>query len=85
MREVDKYSRGHPSPNSVSIGFYQGFVAGIFDAYDSAELLCSTGGVTLGQAEAIVSRYLKANPTEWNLPAVDVVRDALLSPFPCPK
>jgi hypothetical protein len=85
MREMDKYDRGHPNPDAVSIGFYQGFVAATYDAYDSAGLLCSTGRVTLGQAQAIVSRYFKAHPTEWHLPAVDLVRDALQSAFPCPK
>jgi hypothetical protein len=85
MREVDKYDRGHPSPNFVSLGFYQGFVAGAFDAYDSAGMLCGTDQVTLGQVEAIVSRYLKAHPTKWHVPAIDLARGALLTAFPCPE
>jgi hypothetical protein len=65
---------------------YQGFVAGAFDAYAWAGMLCYPDQkVTLGQAEAIVSRYLKANPTKWHLPAVDLIQDALQSAFPCPK
>ncbi len=85
MREVDKYERGHPNLNGVAIGFYQGFVAATFDAYDWAGMLCTSGQVTLGQAMAVVSRYLKAHPTKWHLPAVELVRKALQSAFPCPK
>jgi hypothetical protein len=85
MREVDKHNMGHPSAEYFGVGFYSGFVAAAYDAYDSAGLLCTSGRVTLGQAMAIVSRYFKANPTKWHLPAVDLVREALLSAFPCPK
>jgi Rap1a immunity proteins len=85
MREQDKHNMGHPNPEYFSVGFYSGFVAGAFDAYDSAGMLCYTDQVALGQAEAIVSRYLKANPDKWNLPAVDLIQDALQSAFPCAK
>ena len=85
MRKVDKYDRGHPSPNYYKAGFYQGFVAAAYDAYDSAGMLCGTDQVTLGQAMAIVSRYFKANPDKWNLPAIDLARGALLTAFPCPE
>ena len=85
MREVDKLDAGHLRFNAMKIGFYYGFVAAAYDAYDSAGMLCGTDQVTLGQAIAIVSRYFKENPTEWNLPAINLARDGLQSAFPCAK
>jgi hypothetical protein len=85
MREADKLDMGHPRADLFKVGLYAGFVIGAFDAYILAGLLCPPDQVTMGQAMAIVSRYLEANPAEWNLPAIDLVRDGLRSAFPCPQ
>jgi hypothetical protein len=85
MRADDKSNRGHPNPDYFKVGIYTGFVIAVVDAYHSAGMLCGLDQVTGGQAKAIVSRYLKANPTKWNSPAVDLAREALRSAFPCPK
>jgi hypothetical protein len=47
MREDDKSNMGHPSPDSYMVGVYSGFVAGTFDAYYSAGMLCFTDEVTI--------------------------------------
>ena len=85
MREFDRWDVGQPRANSYMVGFYTGYVAGAYDAYDSAGVLCGTDQVTQGQAWRTVSRYLKANPAEWNLPAIYLVRGTFLSAFPCPR
>ena len=85
MREYDRRDMGQPNSDPYMVGFYTGYVAGAYDAYDSAGVLCGTDQVTQGQAWRTVSRYLKANPAEWNLPAIYLVRHALQSEFPCPK
>jgi Rap1a immunity proteins len=85
MREAVKLDIGHPRPDFFKVGIYSGFVIGAFDAYILAGLLCPPDRATHGQAMAIVSRYLEANPDEWNLPAAYLAREALLFAFPCPK
>jgi hypothetical protein len=64
MREDDKAELGDLRPDYLKVGFYQGFVAGAFDAYASAGLRCGIDQVTLGQAGAVVSRYFKGHPTD---------------------
>jgi hypothetical protein len=84
-READKINMGDPSASPFDAGAYIGFVIGVYGAYHWTGFLCGVDQVTHGQAIAIVSRYLKANPAQWHLPAIGLVRDALQSAFPCPK
>lgn len=83
MREADKANASNPQTSYYDVGNYMGFVTGVFDAYSTARLICPSSGVTRGQALEIVSAYLKANPTKWNLSAVSLVRNAFTSAFPC--
>lgn len=83
MREADKANASHPQTSYYDVGNYMGFVAGVFDAYSTARIICPSPGVTRGQAVEIVSLYLKSNPTKWNLSAVLLVRNAFTSAFPC--
>jgi hypothetical protein len=85
LREADKVHMGYARPDFLKVGFYYGFVAAAFDAYDSAGMLCGTEQVPLWQALAIVNRYFKAHPTKWHSPAVELIREALQSAFPCAK
>ena len=44
---------------------------------------CFPKGVTVGQLEAIVKKWLSLHPARWNEAAVDLVEEALRESFPC--
>lgn len=54
------------------------------DLYTYAiNLYCPPDGVTPEQTMAVVRKRLRDNPSEWHLPAVRYVQDALREAFPC--
>jgi hypothetical protein len=68
------------------VGYAKGFVRGTGEALGARGVcLPADAGVTAGQAEAIVLKYLKANPELWHKNAVDLVAVALMAAFPCAK
>lgn len=90
-REIDKADRGAPIGDDTTmvarvsaIGSYMGFVAGVSDALDGLAF-CIPAGVTLGQAGAVVNKYLKEHPEEWNESGTTLVARALRQAFPCKK
>ncbi len=66
-------------------GRYIGFVAASYDVASELGKICPSSAVTLGQAMAIVTKYLKSNPEKWSDPAADLVYLALTAAFPCKK
>lgn len=68
------------TPNWSS-GMVAGFVAGVSDS--TSESLCIPSNVTNNQLEAIVTKYLIANPEIWNIPASDIVVKALSNVWKC--
>ena len=68
--------------NSASGTFY---ITGVAETFSVLGLLCLPNGVTTGQMQAVVSKYLKEHPEKWNNDANPIVYVALSSAFPCPK
>jgi Ssp1 endopeptidase immunity protein Rap1a len=64
------------------VGYAKGFVRGTSETL-GAKLICLPPDVTAVQAEAIVLKYLRANPEVWQKNAVDLVAVALSATFPC--
>ena len=78
MRESEKSDAEEPIYHKL--GLYQGNVIGVWDSY--SKQMRAEEGVTVGQLCAIVTKYLKENPKEWNDPGVDLVYRALIDAFP---
>ena len=83
MHEWEKALAGHPGSNIYQAGQYRGYLSAAADASSTAGLICLPDGGAEEHVEAIVSAYLKAHPTEWHLPAISIVRKALVEAFPC--
>jgi hypothetical protein len=64
------------------VGYAKGFVRGTSEAL-GAKAFCLPSDATAVQAEAIVLKYLRANPEIWQKNAVDLVAVALIATFPC--
>ena len=65
---------------SFSAGFCLGLVEGISYASPS---VCPTKGVTLGQLERVLVKFLQDNPEQLNLNERELVVKALSKVFPC--
>lgn len=59
-----------------------GYVTGINDGLEGL-IICTPQQVTAGQLVSIVEKYLRDNPDKWNQVASIIVKDALVSAFPC--
>ncbi len=65
-------------------GFAAGFITGVADTGDRV-LFCIPQEASAAQMAAIVVKYFKANPEEWNKSAAKLVINALKPVFPCSK
>lgn len=66
------------------VGYAKGFVRATSEAL-GAGAICLPEDATSVQAEALVLKYLRANPELWQKNAVDLVAVALKTTFPCEK
>jgi hypothetical protein len=66
------------------VGYAKGFIRGASEAL-GARTICLPPDATSVQAEAIVLKYLRANPEIWQKNAVDLVAVALTATFACGK
>jgi ABC-type sugar transport system substrate-binding protein len=66
------------------VGYAKGFIRATGEAL-GARAICLPPDATAVQAEAIVLKYLRANPELWQKNAVDLVAVALMTTFPCAK
>jgi Rap1a immunity proteins len=64
-------------------GSYSGFVAGVYDSFESSHIICPKDRTTRGQINAVVAKFLKVNPERWGEPAVNLILGALQDAFPC--
>jgi hypothetical protein len=79
-REWDKYYQGQQQGIAGSeIGYFQGYVAGVMD--EAGDNLKTPPHVTLDQACAVVSKYLKDKPEELHRPAAELVKEAITSAY----
>lgn len=84
MREYDKAQAG-TKYDAYDVGSFMGYLQGATDATASRGLYELPDGVTVGQIAAIVSKFLNANPENWNLPAAALITLALMEAFPAAK
>ena len=63
-------------------GLFEGYVAGVLDVGNNL-IFCTTSDVKREQLNAIVAKFLKNNPEQWNEPASILVIDSIRSEFPC--
>lgn len=80
MREYEKSEAGSADVLWGNMGRYEGYVLGVCDALDTSIKLPDS--ITPAQITAAVAKYLNANPQKWNLPAYDLVRQAIVESFP---
>ena len=78
-KEHDKFIAGLKY-DYAKCGIYSGFVLGV---YDSTEWMYNKTGdqVSVRQLSAIVSKYIKAHPKQWDLPAYTIVMIAFTKAF----
>lgn len=69
---------------SFSEGVYAGYVSGVSDALDGT-VYCIPSQTTIRQSNAIVKKYLEANPEKWNEPGSMLIVEALSKAFPCKR
>ena len=67
----------------IGQGICMGYITGVADS--QAIHICAPGGVTLGQYESIVKKYLDENPAQLHKDADVLVLTALKHAFPCQK
>ena len=83
MREYEKALAVQQRGNTYEAGLYQAYVVSAHDTYDTLRLICTPDNVEIGQVNAVVAAFLKANPKRWDEPANWLVRSALMEAFPC--
>ncbi len=75
------------APETFLEGVCLGYVMGIEDAHDSLvgtrPFYCLSAGVSKGQLELIVKKFLQENPEKLHLSAGTLVILALMEAFPC--
>ena len=80
MREYEKSESGKTDVLWGNVGRFEGYIMGVCDALDNSVVLLDRA--TPAQITAAVAKYLNANPQRWNLPAIELVKLALLDAFP---
>lgn len=79
LNEKDK-----PTGSPFKSGLFSGYVSGVVDAENDVAF-CTGPGVTAGQYNAVVAKYVKAHPEQWDKGALHLVVAALKEAFPCAK
>lgn len=80
-----RVSLPNPSQSDFNDAFqFIGYVQGVHDTLDAISI-CSPENVTAGQLNAVVKKYLDANPEKWGLEANMLIYYALSKAFPCKK
>jgi hypothetical protein len=81
MRENDKADRGDQNADFAKAYRFLGYVIGVFDVADGISF-DPPRNATIGQICTVVANFLKENPEKWNLPAANLVIQALQKAFP---
>ena len=80
MREYEKSQAGRADVLWGNLGRFEGYVIGVCDALDNSLVLPDS--TSYDQVVAAVAKYLSSHPERWNLPAFDLVKQALMEKFP---
>jgi hypothetical protein len=73
-------------PGAMCIGYIRGVIDGenlMGTALNKKPFVCLSEGVTLGQVEEVVVKYLRENPAERNKPSAGLIGIAAASAWPC--
>jgi hypothetical protein len=82
LKRINGYERRNSDPSIENIkDFYHflGYVAGVYDSWHMT--LKVPNNFQIGQALAIVAKYVKEHPERLHEPASTLVRDAIKSAF----
>jgi hypothetical protein len=71
--------------NVVAKTMCLGYVAGTFDTLDAMGMTCRPNEVTMGQAQDMITNYLRDHPETRHLNGADLVGAVLAKTFPCKK
>jgi hypothetical protein len=71
----------HDSNRSMFVGY----VIGVHDASKARLTFCSPANAKASQVGDVVAKYLRENPERRANQAHGLVRDALVTAWPCPK
>jgi hypothetical protein len=86
-RFVDEWSHGNASGASaeeaVDISFFQGYVNGLMDGIYGQ--FCPPARLTIDQSISVIQKYLDNHPEQWGRNRAYLVRQALVTAFPCGK
>jgi len=77
-----------PLQGAMCIGYIRGVIDGenmMGTALNKRPLVCLADGVTLGQVEEVVVKYLKDNPAERNKSSAGLIGIAAATAWPCPQ
>ena len=58
---------------------------GMHEAKEGPRLYCAPLGITFGQMQSVVLKYLQDNPAQLQYESVDLAIVALQRAFPCPR
>ena len=80
MQEYEKADATHEGTDYAAARTFRSYIQGVYDATESD--YNTPEGFNARQLLAVVAKYFKENPKEWNQPAAGVVRKALRQAFP---
>lgn len=83
MRENDRAQNGGKNIDYSTANAYIYYISGVVDTMIDASFICIPEGVNNGQIFAIVTKYIKNNPENWNKSASHLVIQPILDAFPC--
>jgi Rap1a immunity proteins len=65
-------------------GFDAGYCLGVVEGVIStSKKVCNHSAITLGEAVAVVNKYIQDNPNKLNKRDAELVREALSKTYPC--
>jgi hypothetical protein len=80
----DRVQQNRQSVGDIGDAYYlMGYTRGIYDA--NRQYICHGTPITVGQMMAVVKKYVRQNPENWNLKGPEIVLLALAQAFPCSK
>lgn len=78
---VKTYEKRNEPGSGWDPGAFVGYVAGVSEVAQGV-LFCAPDTATHGQSAAIVAKYLKENPEQWDKSASSIIVTALSSAYP---
>lgn len=75
---------GETTPEAVDLLMAEGYITGVFDAYQGL-FFEATEGITVGQIVEIAKKYLEGHPEIRHQPATDLLLKTFEEAFPLKK